>query len=200
MEKQLDKEPNIKIERNKFGGVSYTILSDINYEDIKLFCDKTKDDKFFLELSKTSRGEIYDLVRYEKEVTHYLNIIQQFAKHGSSQLNKEVLYDKISSDSTDSKEMDFIDIEETSPKKRYVIYNLCKLLKLKFIRLDENTRRYVGCNEFIPINERKYKLCGCDYAPSNFGKYHVTNNYEDTISYSSLPWTYKLGVRIYRKT
>ena len=33
-----------------------------------------------------------------------------------------------------------------------------------------------------------------------FWKYHSNNNYDDTIAYSNMPWTYKIGVRIIRYT
>jgi hypothetical protein len=64
----------------------------------------------------------------------------------------------------------------------------------------ENGTKYIGCNEYnikqcgILYSE----ICGCDYAPKHFWKYHVTNSYGDDIAYSNMPWTYKVGVRIFK--
>ena len=101
-----------------------------------------------------------------------------------------------------------VEILTESPRARFVIYHLCKILGLRYERIDEHDRKYTGCNEYLPRHEWEHKYgkglvppshCGCDYAPFDFWKYHVTNNYEDSVSYSNLPWTYKKGVRIFKK-
>lgn len=116
-----------------------------------------------------------------------------------------------------------VDVLTTNGFHRFVLYTLCDLFGFKCGTIKESCRRYMGCNERIgsksilvytgsqvkcKITNKMYpeiqvknrnnlsEFCGCDNKPKNFGKYHFDNNYDDTISYSLVPWTMKKGVRI----
>lgn len=172
---------NITISRNAYGGVSWSITEKITYDDIVYLVAETKDDRYFI-IGKKDRECIKDLPKYKREITSLLTMIQVPLE-------------------------DTIEIMTESPRARFVIYHLCKILGLRYERIVEHGRKYIGCNEYRPRREwtRRGKEwippshCGCDYAPFDFWKYHVTNNYEDSVSYSNLPWTYKKGVRIFKK-
>lgn len=77
---------------------------------------------------------------------------------------------------------------------RGICYNICKLYGYKYSRIMVHGTKLIGCDEYSPDG----KSCGCDYAPNKFWHYHCYNNYEDTIAYSKIPWTYKIGVKISR--
>ena len=90
---------------------------------------------------------------------------------------------------------------ETSSKwERGVIYNLCKLLHYDFSTIKQNDRLLVGCDQIkeraIKNGHTDYEGCGCFLASAKFHKNHHDNNYEDTVSYSYLPWTWKKGVKV----
>lgn len=61
--------------------------------------------------------------------------------------------------------------------------NVFRLYGYKFSRIVEHRRNPVDCNV--------YASEGYDCAPEKFWKYH-----KDTIIYSNLPFTYKLGVHL----
>ena len=82
------------------------------------------------------------------------------------------------------------------PEQRFVIYMMCKVLGLKYEHIYEHSHKIIGCNEYLPANH-DFGGCGCDYAPPQFHKRHISNNYEDSISYSKMPYTHKLGVRVF---
>ncbi len=160
----------IIIERNSYSGVKWKIFEPIDYDDIIFLITETIKDKYFIEHNKATKTRIQSLLTCNKlDIITYLDLLQ-------NDTHKTV------------------DIKCNS-YGRFIIYNLCAILGLKCELLKENTRKYIGCNEYYPFKTRRL-TCGCDYAPNNFWKYHVTNNYDDDIAYSSMPWTEKLGIRI----
>lgn len=174
---------NIIISRNTYGGVFWSIRGTITYDDIVYLVEETKNDRYFAIVSKKDRECIRDLPIYRREIEKFLPQIQ----------------DPL---------VETVEILTESPRERFVIYHLCKILRLRYERIIEHGRKYTGCNEYLPRNEWEHRFgrglvppnyCGCNYAPDNFWKYHVKNNYEDSVSYSNLPWTYKQGVRIFKK-
>lgn len=90
------------------------------------------------------------------------------------------------------------EIRTKSGWERGVIYNVCKLFGFKIQRIYTHGRILRGCDYYLPKNGRyDFDSCGCDFAPTKFHKYHSHNNYEDTIAYSNMPYTFKEGVRIF---
>jgi hypothetical protein len=90
------------------------------------------------------------------------------------------------------------EIRTRSGWERGVIYNVCKLFGLRIQRIYTRGRILRGCDYYLPKNGRyDFDCCGCDFAPKQFHKYHSHNNYEDSISYSYMPYTFKEGVRIF---
>jgi len=93
--------------------------------------------------------------------------------------------------------------------ERFVIYNLCKLLNYKYKTIIKHTTRIIGCNEYLPNAGLSFSscsiygntidyICGCSRVPKGFWKTHVGYDYDGNIAYSIRPWSYKLGVKIFK--
>lgn len=169
---------NIDIIRKEHRKVTWTIKDKLKYNDILYFINETKNDTYFDNLMKKDIECIRCLKEYENDVILILE-----------QLNKGI--DHILNEDSGN----YFEIYTKSKRNRYILYNLCKILKYKYEVIYEHCIKYVGCNEFIPKHLNEYRICGCDYAPKIFRKHHVRDNYEDTIAYSNIPRTYKRGLK-----
>lgn len=90
------------------------------------------------------------------------------------------------------------EIRTRSGWERGVIYSVCKLFGFRFERIYTHGHILRGCDFYLPKNRGVYfDGCGCDFAPKGFHKRHSHNNYEDSIAYSNMPFTFKEGVRIF---
>jgi len=172
---------NIQIEQMSYGGIKVQVLSKISYDDIVEFSLTSKNAKYITGISKKIKRNIEDIgsqPKHRPTVEKWLDIIQ-----------------------TSTKEL-FVEILTKNPYDRFIIYTICNLLGLKHQTIKEHGKKLVGCNEYLPKSERRLignkDTCGCAYAPKNFWKHHVNNNYEDTVSYSIMPWTTKVGVRVFK--
>ncbi|CAH6419826.1 Hypothetical protein HVR_LOCUS907 [uncultured virus] len=156
-------------------GLSCKVVGTLKESDVIEYFNKLREKNVF---------SIYP--RFKKKNIDFMT----FNTHQEVEDLKSVL-DVINSDNTE--------LISKAGRIRGICYNICKLYGYKYERIFEHGRKYIGCNEYLPKN-RSHDLeqCGCDFAPRNFHKYHVTNSYDDDIAYSNIPFTYKLGVRIIR--
>jgi len=87
----------------------------------------------------------------------------------------------------------FVEIKTRNGKERFVIYTLCKVFGYPFQKILSHCKRLIGCNQFSFTGG-----CGCGNVPSRFAKYRAGNNYEDTVAYYKIPYTYKEGVVVFK--
>lgn len=119
-------------------------------------------------------GKMKDVLKYKTIAEKYLPIIQD---------NTEPSLDILTESSTD----------------RYVIYKLCDILKINHERIDEhNTRTFKCCQFFGPCSD-PMTGCGCADVPNRIKKYEVGLDYDDRYTEYKMPWTYKIGVRIFKR-
>lgn len=175
--------------RNEYGGVWWTVnspkppqeiqvggvslLLPINHDDVMMLIAETIHDKYFIGHTKKVMCEIRSLASCRNaDINRILDLIQ----NGTASI---------------------VEIPGNA-YERFIIYMMCHILGLKYELWKEDTRKLIRCDHFLPESEKDGYWCGCEYAPSKFWKYHSHNSYDDDIAYGRLPWTNKLGVRVYR--
>jgi len=93
-----------------------------------------------------------------------------------------------------------LDLLTKSSTDRYVIYKLCDILNIKYERIELHSTRIFMCDKFIGPNTEYHesgRVCGCGNVPNKYKKYEIGLDYDDFYKQYEIPWTYKLGVRIY---
>jgi hypothetical protein len=152
----------------KYGGAKYRVAPDASYDDLQVLFHELAPAKYLENISFADFNRQKDIF-----------ISEQFSREEVVSLMNKIKNRPC-------------EILSDSKRERFLIYNIAKIFGYETITIKEHEKKLVSCNEFSPGKNN----CGCDYAPPSFWKYHLKNNYEDTVSYSLIPWTKKLGVRI----
>jgi hypothetical protein len=161
-----------KISWTKYGGASYLVSPEASYEDLQKMFEELTNVKYLENTSMVNFKRQKDIFASDQFTKDQVVRVMDIIKRGSG----DIL--------TDDKD------------ERFLIYNIANVFGYKTETIVEHTKRLRGCNEFLTDKTETENRCGCDYAPSSFWRYHSSNNYKDSIAYSLMPWTNKIGVRI----
>ena len=193
---------NYQINANKHGGLNWSVdINGINYERFKNFINDIINTTYTH--FDRNNFSIYNGYKNRIEKQDIDNINMLLTDDG------KIYFNLIKKSLSEINTADLFNIENINSYQRLIIYLICKIFKLTYETIKTTEKFYVPCTDFLPCNKGKSRdkhqtkdfyedelVCGCEFAPSWFGKNHFDNNYDDTISYS---WTYrtrKTGIKI----
>lgn len=111
----------------------------------------------------------------------------------STFLQNKVIVEKVLNLLQQEERQEHIDIATGSGVYRYIIYKLCEFLGLRFIRIDRKGTNTLECRDFSLCDT----VCGCDNVPAKIKKYENGLDWDDRYFQYEVPWTWKIGVRVF---
>jgi hypothetical protein len=185
---------------DEYGGLYWKLnLADVNYDELLKFIDRLQNTphKFICAEMRVYNPHKYKIK--QKNISD-MKII--------SDTRGWELFNQIKSAQTTQSYTNII-IKPLNSYERLIVYSICCVFQISHYTYKESSQVLVPCTDFLPINKHKDRskhithtfdgydfVCGCNYAPKSFHANHFDNNYDDTISYSYMRRSVKVGVSL----